>query len=531
MKEKIFIRLTATWLLVFFVATVHAQFSVEPVLELTPQQLVDSMLKGDGVIISNAKFNRTTTPIVGNNVGIFNNLYLYAPNDYFGRGAVDLPSGRIFSTGAITKATTEINYVPATPSNEVGGSITGDTNLISVGATTANNIRSLTMLEFDFIANAAFVSLNYIFASAEYPQYVGSFFNDIFAFHITGRDPVTLVSTMHRNISLIPNSLTYVTVNTVNNGNSTGYGSSNPQYFFDNRNNAYTNSIKYGGFTVAMTANAILIPYQSYHLSLSIADVGDNIMHSAVFFKKGSLQSSQAEISTDYENSNNDTLIPEHNTAFINLLLPQPNTDTTYATLTDLGGAKGATALWGKHYQVYDMANESEFASSNTLIFAPASVVMNNGMYAFSGGDTLNRLKIAAIQDSIQPDEVLFAKIGVSINSSGISPVNGFLYGKTDTLTFILKRYIAPAEPDYISNTTLANSVKLYPNPASEKLTVNINSPFNSLEISNLMGQTIYSTTITNEQIEIDLTNFRAGLYFVRLRGNDGNLLLKFVKR
>jgi hypothetical protein len=344
---------------------------------------------------------------------------------------------------------------------------------------------------------------------------------------------------MHRNISLVPNSLTYVTINTVNNGNSYSGGSAstlstnatNPQYFFDNRSNAYTNSIKYGGFTVDMTAYAILMPYQNYHLSLSIADITDNAVQSAVFLRKGSLQSSEIDISTDYENSNNDTLLPEHDEAFINLQLSQPNTDTTYATLTDLGGAKGATALWGKHYRIYDMNSEDEFMSGNTLVFMPATAVMDSGMYVFSGGDTLKQLKIVALQDSIQPDEVLFVKIGVSLYSSGISPDNNFLYGKFDTLTFILKGVAAPAEPDHIDNTTLANSVKLYPNPATDKLTISMDIPFNSLEISNLMGKQVYNATITNRKIEIDITDFHSGLYFVRLRGDAGNLLLKFIKR
>jgi hypothetical protein len=395
------------------------------------------------------------------------------------------------------------------------------------------------MLEFDFMANAAFVSLDFIFASAEYPMYVQTSFNDVFAFHITGNDPVTLVSIMHRNISLIPNSLTYITINTVNNGNSYAGGSAstlgvsatNPQYFFDNRSDAYTNSIKYGGFTVDMTACAILIPYQNYHLSLSVADISDNSLQSAVFFKKGSLQSSEIDISADYENSNNDTLLPGHNEALINLQLSQPNTDTTYATLTDLEEAKGSTALWGKHYRIYDMDSEDEFTSGNTLVFMPATVVMDSGMYAFSGGDTLKQLKIMALQDSIQPDEVLFVKIGVSLYSSGISPDNKLLYGKFDTLTFILKGVAAPDEPDHIDNATLANSVKLYPNPATDKLTISMDIPFNSLEISNLMGQPVYNATMTNREIEIDITDFHAGVYLVRLRGDAGNLLLKFVKR
>jgi gliding motility-associated-like protein len=458
MKNRITVTLTS-FLVMFLFAVPNGQaqpFSVQTVIDWTAQQLVDSMLKGQGVEITNAKFNRASV-IQGNNIGIFHNLNLYSPIDRLQRPASAYSSGIIMTTGAISKATSSSSEIAATPSNIVteNGSLLADPNLIGIGTATANNIRSLTLLEFDFISNSAYVQFNYIFASAEYPEYVYSVLNvnDVFAFHISGIDPATLAP-MNRNIALLPNSVIGVTINNVNNGNSYSGGSAttvganaaNPEYFFDNRSNAYTNSIKYGGFTVDLVASAIILScfYEPYHMSLSISDISDNQFHSAIFLQKGSFKSPEVQISQTSELGNNDTIMTGCNPSFINLTLPQPNTRPVRSLIHALDATDGATALRGTHYNIIDLSDGRVLPVASLVNFNPATVVYNETTYRyeFLDGDTLKRLKIEAIPGAIPPGEIRIAKIYTALSLGGGAlaemcepPV------ATDTLTFILKGY------------------------------------------------------------------------------------------
>jgi gliding motility-associated-like protein len=454
MKNRITVTLTSFLVMLLFAApNGQAQpFSVQTVTGWTAQQLVDSMLKGQGVEITNAEFNRASM-IQGNNIGIFHNLNLYSPIDRLQRPASTYSSGIIMTTGAISRAVTG-NDVGASPSNRKGDGVAYDPNLIGIGTATASNLYSLTLLEFDFISNSAYVQFNYIFASSEYPVYVGSGFNDVFAFHISGLDPATLTP-MNRNIALLPNSVIGVTINNVNNGNSLSGGSAstlgmnatNPEYFFDNRSgNAYTSDIKYGGFTIDLVASAIILSCYNdpYHMSLSISDVSDNALHSAIFLQKGSFKSPEVLIGQTSELENNDTIMTGCNPSFINLTLPQPNTRPVRSLIHALDATSGATAILGTHYKIINLSNGNPLPAVSTLNFNEATVVYNSTTYRyeFLGGDTLIKLRIDAIPDAIPPGEVRIAKIYTALTVGGgalaemcETPV------ATDTLTFIFKGY------------------------------------------------------------------------------------------
>jgi hypothetical protein len=88
-----------------------------------------------------------------------------------------------------------------------------------------------------------------------------------------------------------------------------------------------------------------------------------------------------------------------------------------------------------------------------------------------------------------------------------------------------------------IENIALNNSVKLYPNPASDILTVAIHSDaaiapsFQKIEVANLLGQVIYNAEITTTELKLDIAAYKSGVYFVKLQGKEGSVVKKFVKR
>lgn len=253
--------------------------------------LVQNTLLGPGVIVSNITFAGSPAAIGrftanGTNLGI--------------------NSGVVITTGTISGG-----GGPQGPNNVSNAGLDNNypgysqlTNL--VGGTTTHNA---SILEFDFIPFADTVRFKYVFGSEEYPEYVGSKFNDVFAFFISGPGIVG-----SQNIARLPSGVP-VTINNVNNGNpgNTGSGvgatgASNPTYFVYNGlgNNAPYNGspmyIQYDGFTKVLEAVSKVECGKTYHLTIAIADVGDGIYDSGIFLEANSL-TSKAPIEITYEMS------------------------------------------------------------------------------------------------------------------------------------------------------------------------------------------------------------------------------------
>jgi hypothetical protein len=79
------------------------------------------------------------------------------------------------------------------------------------------------------------------------------------------------------------------------------------------------------------------------------------------------------------------------------------------------------------------------------------------------------------------------------------------------------------------------NSMRVFPNPASNQITIEFASPANTiLEITNIFGQTMYAETIKGisgkQSKNIDLSAFSEGVYFVRLKNEKECVSAKFIK-
>ena len=76
----------------------------------------------------------------------------------------------------------------------------------------------LVFLSFEFIPASSPVNFRYVFASNEYPDFVCSKFNDVFAFFVSGPKPLQVVTMANQNIALIPGTNLPVAINTINPG-------------------------------------------------------------------------------------------------------------------------------------------------------------------------------------------------------------------------------------------------------------------------------------------------------------------------
>lgn len=216
------------------------------------------------------------------------NIGAAAAFGHFTNGStIGFEEGIIMSTGNAVDAPGPENGIVTTAHNTPGDPI-----LTALGGFTTNDA---AIIEFDFVSPSDFVSFEYVFASSEYANYTCGSVNDVFGFFITG--PGFAPGT---NVALVPGTSTPVSINTVNQGFPSGFNdeinctdldpnySSYSTYF---NNNIGGSEIGYNGYTDVFTVELDLVPCETYHIKMAIADGGDSVYDSVVFLKAGSFTS------------------------------------------------------------------------------------------------------------------------------------------------------------------------------------------------------------------------------------------------
>ena len=171
----------------------HAQnnITVASAVGQDVNDFVDSALAGKGVYITNAKFSNTSGPILSDQIGVFQ------ANGFTG---FSMDSGIVMTTGNIAVAPGPNNLTSASQP------ITGYYSDAELAPIATSSINGCATLDFDFVGLTDMISFMYTFASEEYPEYVCSNFNDVFAFYVTGPDPETMEERTW-NVAIIPGSV------------------------------------------------------------------------------------------------------------------------------------------------------------------------------------------------------------------------------------------------------------------------------------------------------------------------------------
>lgn len=236
---------------------------------MSASQLVQNVLLGQGVDVFNVSYSGSSQAI-----GTFNST----------NANVGITEGIIMTTGTISSNA----QGPLGPNNsEKAGKDNNVSGYSKLSQLVGTNTYNAALLEFDFIPYSDTVRFKYVFASEEYLEYVGSQFNDVFAFFISGPG----ISGM-KNMAIIPGTSLPVTINNVNHMQNTAYF----QYNGDGNTAPYNSNpyyIQYDGFTKPLEAVSKVQCGETYHLVIAIADVGDAIYDSGIFLEKNSLNSIQ----------------------------------------------------------------------------------------------------------------------------------------------------------------------------------------------------------------------------------------------
>jgi len=197
-------------------------------------------------------------------------------------GAEFLPfsSGIVLTTGdARTDQGSAGSFIIPGPNKASGtgspNGAPGDNNLQAIVDGTATH--DAAVLTFNFIPTTDQIRFQFVFASDEYDEYVGSSFNDVFAFFLNGND-------ITHDIARIPGTGDLISVNNVHDAVN-NQPAQNAAFFTDNTDGHLNTELDgFVGIATPLFAQGTVIPGQVNTIKLAIADVSDSLVDSAVFF-------------------------------------------------------------------------------------------------------------------------------------------------------------------------------------------------------------------------------------------------------
>jgi len=271
-----------------------------------------------------------------------------------GKESIDIEKGVILSTGNIsnihgpnisTRISTDFEeYYPS------------DKDLETLLNSKEVTLEDVVVLEFDFTPTTHFAQFQYAFASEEYCDYVGSKFNDVFGFFLSGPGIDGPFENGAENIAFVPGTSDFVAINNINH-------LTNNQYFVNNvpmgqiqfvpcddypeEEGIATDLIEFDGFTKVLTAVANVIPCETYHIKLAIADASDALFDSAVFLKANSFNAGGAAYVNQYT-SDSGAVEGCQESYF---LFERTDEDTTNDLVVHFQIAEHSTATAGQDYE------------------------------------------------------------------------------------------------------------------------------------------------------------------------------------
>ena len=74
-------------------------------------------------------------------------------------------------------------------------------------------------------------------------------------------------------------------------------------------------------------------------------------------------------------------------------------------------------------------------------------------------------------------------------------------------------------------------AIETYPNPTQDRWNLRTTQIINSVEVYDILGKQVLSLKPKTREVEIDGSSLRTGLYFAKVRGDNGSATLKLVKK
>lgn len=275
-----------------------SELDITTVREGTNARALAEEIFGNGVNVTGATF-----------FGDIDSAGIYTGGDSTSPGVVPGDTGVILSTGNaqdFTNSSGEANQRTNTTTNT-----SGTNNFSQYNDAAGGRTFDAATLDVDFIPDSDTLTMQFVFASEEYPEFANSVFQDFFGVWINGQlveHDVGDGDTDPFNISTTNNINLYVD-NTTDNFNT-----------------------EMDGFTITLTLTIDVNPNVTNSIRIALADVGDSNFDSNVLIAGDSVQTNLVALSDDVE------VFPDGTKTFDVLANDLNNTAGSTLTITHLNG-------------------------------------------------------------------------------------------------------------------------------------------------------------------------------------------------
>lgn len=477
---------------------IYSQVSVASAKNKVVSNLVSSYLIGPNITLvvdddHPAKFNEKST-VNSNQLGIFKNSNTTGCN-------IPMDTGLVITTSSYDIAGGGGYGQSASPSSDFSSFSDATANVFQWTYTKYCMEEGKTICALNDIGYLSFwikptidnFQFSYCFASDEYPNYVGSSFNDFFGFYFSG--PFDSVGNYIKgspayymqNLALVPGTQTPVMINTVNHGG--GYsgsgGSSYPEYHIV-PSGSCSSSSGFNQWTVKLpTATTVVIADAYYKIDILICDISDHALYSGLYISKDMRR---------FDTINIDTAICDNDVYYYN----------------DKGDY---LSKQGKYQLVYENITGGD--SVINIDLKVNSTSLDNYCWELLQGET------------IEVDDMV-----VSVPGSYIFKYQT-VFGCDSTVVYNVEYGSETKEVDCIKSDTTSNLnyiqdeiINVYPNPTYNVVYIE-NLPDNSIiELYNINGILVKKF---NRGI-LNVSELESGVYYIRIISSDKVITKKIIK-
>ncbi|PSL16567.1 choice-of-anchor L domain-containing protein [Shimia abyssi] len=204
---------------------------------------------------------------------------IYSDGDAVAPGVTPSDTGVILSTGratSITNSSGDANTSSGTSSNN---RTAGDSDLDDLSGVKTYDA---AVFEAEFVPDGSTLTMQVVFSSEEYLEYVNSGFNDAVGIWVNGEQAELTVGDGD------------ITINNIND-------QYNENLYIDNPANAEVANTEMDGFTITLTLKAPVVPGQTNTIKIAIADGGDRVYDSNLMIAGDSVQTALVAQDDDIE--------------------------------------------------------------------------------------------------------------------------------------------------------------------------------------------------------------------------------------